>query len=96
MPTKEQIETTMKIHFNSWNNEEKEKWMDNWTDDVVMFDPVGGPDKNGKIALEETWRNSFKDGHHWKIEPVFMHPFLKFATYKVCNHSRMYALRFPI
>ena len=29
MPTKEQIETTMKIHFNSWNNEEKEKWMDN-------------------------------------------------------------------
>ena len=35
-----------------------------------MFDPVGGPDKNGKIALEETWRNSFKDGHHWKIEPV--------------------------
>ena len=72
MPTKEQIETTMKIHFNTWNNEEKEEWMNNWTDDVVMFYPVGGPDKNGKIALEETWRNSFKEGHHWKIEPVFM------------------------
>ena len=28
MPTKEQIETTMKIHFNTWNNEEKKKWMD--------------------------------------------------------------------
>ena len=48
--TKEQIETTMKIHFNTWNNEQQDEWLDNWTDDVVMFDPVGGPDKNGKIA----------------------------------------------
>ena len=39
---------------------------------MCIRDSVGGPDKNGKRALEETWRNSFKDGHHWKIEPVFM------------------------
>ena len=24
MPTKEQIEATMKVHFNTWNNKEKE------------------------------------------------------------------------
>ena len=72
MPTKEQIENTMKIHFNSWNNQKKDEWMNNWTEDIIMYDPVGGPNKEGKTALEETWKNSFKDGHHWKIEPIFM------------------------
>ena len=46
--------------------------MNNWTEDIIMYDPVGGPNKEGKTALEETWKNSFKDGHHWKIEPIFM------------------------
>ena len=26
MPTKEQIELTMKVHFNSWNNQNKDEW----------------------------------------------------------------------
>ena len=72
MPTREQIEKTMKIHFETWNNQDKESWLANWRDDVVMFAPVGGPDKQGKQALEGSWENSFKPGHFWKIEPVFM------------------------
>ena len=34
MPTKEQIESTMKVHFNSWNNQNKDEWINNWTEDV--------------------------------------------------------------
>jgi len=38
----------------------------------VMLDPVGGPVKQGRPALEHTWERSFQPGHHWRIEPVFM------------------------
>ena len=72
MPTKEVIESTMKNHFESWNAKNKDRWIANWDENVVMYDPVGGPDKQGIAALEDTWENSFKDGHSWKIEPVFM------------------------
>ena len=70
MPTKEVIESTMKNHFESWNSKDKDRWIANWDENVVMYDPVGGPDKQGIAALEDTWENSFKDGHSWKIEPV--------------------------
>ena len=45
MPTKEVIESTMKNHFESWNAKDKDRWIANWDENVVMYDPVGGPDK---------------------------------------------------
>ncbi len=87
MPSREQIEQTMKTHFESWNNQDKDTWINNWRDDVVMYDPVGGPNKSGIQALEDTWRNSFKDGHHWTIEPVFMQVCENQAALHVKNYG---------
>ena len=61
MPTKEVIESTMKNHFESWNAKDKDRWIANWDENVVMYDPVGGPDKQGIAAIEDTWENSFKE-----------------------------------
>jgi len=72
MPSRKQIEDTLRTHFEAWNAGDRERWLANWRDDAVMADPVGGPVKQGRAALEHTWERSFQPGHHWRIEPVFM------------------------
>lgn len=73
MPTKrEKIEAVLQNHFDTWNSRNKEAWMANFADDLVVEDPVGGLLKKGRDALEKSWENSFKDGHGWTLEPVLI------------------------
>ncbi len=72
MPTDEQIRMTMKRHFETWNSRDRESWLSLWQDDVEMEDPVGGPQKSGRSAVEATWENAFKDGATWTMNPVFI------------------------
>jgi steroid Delta-isomerase len=72
MPTREQIEAALRAHFKTWNAREKDAWMSLFADNLVVEDPVGGLLKTGKQALENSWENSFKDGHGWHLEPVVM------------------------
>lgn len=71
MATREQIEHALQEHFDAWNAQDRERWFANFADDIQLEDPVGGPVKIGRDALEHSWENSFKDGHCWNIEPVF-------------------------
>jgi ketosteroid isomerase-like protein len=72
MPSRELVEKTLRTHFEAWNAGDRQRWLDNWRDDAVLCDPVGGPEKRGRAALERTWERSFQPGHHWRIEPLFM------------------------
>ncbi len=47
MPTDEQIQKTLKTHFETWNSGDRETWLSLWEDDVRMEDPVGGPENVG-------------------------------------------------
>jgi steroid Delta-isomerase len=72
MPTREQIEAVLRNHFDTWNRRDKAAWMANFADDLEVEDPVGGLLKRGRQALEQSWENSFKDGHGWTLEPVLI------------------------
>ena len=45
MPSRELIEKTVRTHFEAWNAGDRERWIGNWHDSVVMVDPVGGPEQ---------------------------------------------------
>ncbi|HQR03281.1 MAG: nuclear transport factor 2 family protein [Proteobacteria bacterium] len=72
MPTKQQIQDTLKRHFTAWNGRDRTAWLANFAEDVHLEDPVGGPLKSGRKSLEATWDNSFKEGHQWTLEPRVM------------------------
>jgi hypothetical protein len=71
VPTSEQIEKAMETHFSAWNRKDRETWIRNFAPDIALEDPVGGPEKRGREALEKSWDRSFQGGHDWKIEPLF-------------------------
>jgi ketosteroid isomerase-like protein len=71
-PTRQQVEAAIKNHFETWNRGDKEGWMANFAEDFVAEDPVGGLLKTGRQANEDSWENSFKNGHSWKLEATFM------------------------
>lgn len=70
MPSKTQVENALQEHFDSWNAKDKQRWIANFAGDIVMEDPYGGPLKEGRSALEQSWENSFKDGQEWKLERI--------------------------
>jgi len=72
MPTRQQIEQAIHTHFDAWNKQDKARWMANFAENAVLEDPVGGPKKVGRTAVEKSWDYSFKEGHFWTIEPVLM------------------------
>lgn len=72
MPTRQQIEQAIRTHFDAWNKQDKQRWMANFSEDARLEDPVGGPIKIGRAAVEKSWDNSFKEGHFWTIAPVLM------------------------
>ncbi len=72
MPTDEQIQRTLKRHFESWNAGDRDTWLSLWEDDVRIEDPVGGPEKFGRRSVEATWENAFKDGATWTMSPLFV------------------------
>ncbi len=89
MPSRELIEKTMRTHFEAWNAGDRERWIANWREDVVMVDPVGGPQKSGRKAVEQSWDQSFQPGHEWRLEPIFMQICEDQAALHVRNHGTM-------
>lgn len=67
MPSRTQIQQAVAEHFNAWNAKDKERWLANFADEIVMEDPYGGPHKEGRAALELSWDNSFKEGSEWRL-----------------------------
>ena len=47
MPTRDQVETAVRTHFEAWNAADRNRWTRIWHPEVIMFDPVGGPEKRG-------------------------------------------------
>lgn len=89
MPTKQQIEHALDEHFSAWNSKDRARWFANFSDNIVMEDPYGGPKKEGRSALEHSWENSFKDGHEWKIEPTLTQICKDQAAVVVRNHGKV-------
>lgn len=81
------VQQALDNHFNSWNSGNKEAWLDNWAEDVVMLDPVGVPEKHGKEALHQSWNLCFKEGDKWTLEPVFMQICADQAAVHVKSHG---------
>jgi hypothetical protein len=54
-----------------------------------MFDPVGGPEKRGSAAIENTWDRAFQPGHSWRLEPVFMSVCDDQAAAHVLSHANL-------
>ena len=40
MPTRAQIEETLRTHFEAWNAGDRERWIGNWHPDVVMVGEI--------------------------------------------------------
>ena len=72
MSSRDRVETAVRTHFEAWNAADRSRWTSIWHPEVVMFDPVGGPEKRGSAAVEKMWDRAFQPGHSWQIEPVFM------------------------
>ena len=89
MPSKQQVELAIRTHFEAWNEQDRERWLRNWRDDAVMFDPVGGPVKRGRAAVETSWDRSFQPGHHWRLEPLFLQVCENQAAVHVRNHGEV-------
>ncbi len=89
MPSRELIEKTMKTHFEAWNAGDRERWIANWREDVVLVDPVGGQPKSGRKSVELSWDQSFQPGHEWRLEPIFMQICEDQAAVHVRNHGVM-------
>jgi ketosteroid isomerase-like protein len=87
MPSRERVEQTLRTHFEAWNAGDRERWLANWRDDVEMFDPVGGPVKRGRAAVETTWARSFQPGQRWRLEPLFLQVCENQAALHVRNHG---------
>jgi len=87
MPTRAQVERALRTHFEAWNAGDRARWIDNWSPEVVMEDPVGGPEKRGLKSVEESWDRSFQEGHSWRLEPIFMSICEDQAAVHVRNHG---------
>jgi hypothetical protein len=72
MPGDDEIQQTLKRHFEAWNARDRDTWLSLWEADVRIEDPVGGPEKRGLAAVEETWNTAFQDGQVWTMNPVFV------------------------
>lgn len=68
MPSKAQIEKAVQEHFDAWNTKDRRRWLANFSSEIVMEDPYGGPHKTGRSALESTWEESFKEGREWQLD----------------------------
>ena len=65
-------EATVHTHIDCENIGDRVKWLTTWHPEVIFQDPVGGKEKRGLIAIENTWDRAFQPGHSWKLEPAFM------------------------
>lgn len=84
---REIVQKAIDTHFRTWNEGNKEEWLANWSEDVVMLDPVGVAEKQGKNALLQSWDLCFKDNDKWTLEPVFVQICSNQAAVHVKSHG---------
>ena len=91
---KNPIETAVLTHLAGWNADSpdygnREKWLTAWHPDVVFQDPVGGKEKHGISAIEDTWDKGFQPGHSWNCELVFMSVNVDQVAVHLINHGNI-------
>ena len=91
---KNPIETAVLTHLAGWNANspdygDREKWLTAWHPDCVFQDPVGGKEKHGKGAREDTWDKGFQPGHSWNCELVFMSVNVDQVAVHLINHGNI-------
>jgi ketosteroid isomerase-like protein len=89
MPTRDQVETAARTHFEAWNAADHSRWMSIWHPEVITFDPVGGPEKRGPDSIAKMWERAFQPGHSWRLEPVFMSVCGDQAAVHVLSHANL-------
>jgi len=86
---KETVQKAIDKHFYFWNSGDKASWMANWSEDVVMLDPVGVPEKQGREALNQSWDYCFNGADKWTLEPIFTQICADQAAVHVKSHGRV-------
>ena len=91
---KNPIETAVLTHLAGWNADSpsygnRDKWLTAWHPDVVFQDPVGGKEKHGISAIEDTWEKGFQPGHSWNCELVFMSVNVDQVAVHLINHGNI-------
>ena len=91
---KNPIETAVLTHLAGWNANspdygDRDKWLTAWHPDCVFQDPVGGKEKHGKRAREDTWDKGFQPGHSWNCELVFMSVNVDQVAVHLINHGNI-------
>jgi steroid delta-isomerase len=89
VPTHQQIEHAINNHFEAWNGRDSERWFANFTDDVMLEDPVGGPRKVGRAGLEKSWEKSFQRGHSWTLQQMLLQICQDQAALHVKSHGQI-------
>lgn len=90
MPTRQLIELAINNHFDAWNSRDSKRWFANFTEDILLEDPIGGPTKIGPPGLQESWARSFQEGHSWRLEPLFMQICQNQAALHVRSYGEMH------
>lgn len=84
---KKTVQEVINNHFHFWNTGDKASWMANWSDDLVMLDPVGVPEKQGRNALNQSWDYCFNGEDKWTLEPIFTQVCADQAAVHVKSHG---------
>lgn len=56
-------------HCDAWNAGDRDRWLTLFAPDIRLEDPVGGPEKQGRGALEKTWDVSHTADRSWRLQP---------------------------
>lgn len=84
---KEIVQLAIDNHFHFWNTGDKAAWMANWSEDVIMLDPVGVAEKQGRDALNQSWDYCFNGTDKWTLEPIFTQICADQAAVHVKSHG---------
>jgi len=68
-PSEAQVRAAVDGHVSAWNDQDRDRWVALWADDVTFDDPVGAPTKHGRAAVEKSWDSSQRPGRRWILDP---------------------------
>jgi steroid Delta-isomerase len=57
MPSPEQVRAAIDVYVDAYNNNDRDAFLDVFTDDGVIVDPVGTPPHGGREARRAFWDN---------------------------------------
>lgn len=89
MPDKKQVRAAIERHVAYWNAGQRGDWIANFSEDVVLNDPVGSPPKHGREAALASWDNFFTDGQAWTLELTSLVVCADEAAITLNNHGQV-------